>query len=247
MITERSIQIPQIGTVAEIRSSGRLGATSTLLFLNAGCNYLAKSREQDRLATSFHNSSKSRSDALAVLPSKPAERHFELFTNTSLAISSIKSNTRHTSHSLGLQTRVSDITSNSSTIMSERKSEDGAASIYNENKGGVAVPPMVDEDNREGAVPAAVGEGEHDFTTTPIVSEGEHDSNTTPIVSEGEHEPTTTPIAGDARGTDLASVRIYEPGTDHIEPVKSESETKYEGKGRSRSTLIQCNSCYSTC
>lgn len=79
------------------------------------------------------------------------------------------------------------------------------------------------------------------------MSEGKDSGDTTAPANEGEGNDVPSPMPDEDQDEDhITPVRSYEPGTDHIEPVTSEGEIKYEGKGKGRSTLIQCNSCNST-
>lgn len=108
--------------------------------------------------------------------------------------------------------------------MSQDKSGSNTAATVNggEGKGGVAVSPTVNEDKAGVAVP-------------PLVIEGEDKAVTPPIVDNGQERD------------DISAVLSYEPGNDYLEPVISDGEVKYEGKGKGRSILTHCNIFYSTC
>ena len=58
-------------------------------------------------------------------------------------------------------------------------------------------------------------------------------------MSEGQESPEdqaiTSPEADEDHGTDeLSPVRSFDSGFDYLEPVISEGEPKYEGKGKGR-------------
>ena len=81
---------------------------------------------------------------------------------------------------------------------------------------------------------ATVNEGEVAVSST--VNKGEEKTGTTPMVDEGQEMDLLSPVMS------------YEPGMDdRLEPFTSEGETKYEGKGKNRCILRQCNICDSTC
>ena len=108
--------------------------------------------------------------------------------------------------------------------MSEGKSGSDVAATASggEDKRGVVVLPTVNEDKAGVAAPPMVIEGEDKAVTPPIVDKG-------------------------LETDDISSVLSYEPGNDYLEPVISDEEVKYEGKGKGRSILAYCDIIDSTC
>lgn len=83
---------------------------------------------------------------------------------------------------------------------------------------------------------ATVNEGEGKVAVSSTVNEGEEKTGATPMVDEGHEMDNLSPVIS------------YEPGIDdRLEPFTSEGETKYEGKGKDRCILRQCNIYDSTC
>ena len=81
--------------------------------------------------------------------------------------------------------------------------------------------------------------GEDKGAMPPMANEDESGAPVSLKANEGEGKIVTAPTVDDGLGIDHVSRAMsYERGTDHIEPVINEGEVKYEGKGKSRSTLM---------
>ena len=101
------------------------------------------------------------------------------------------------------------------------------------------------QEGRDVAATVNGGESQDGAPTSPATTnEDKGQLAVPPTMTEGEDQAVTTPEVDEDQGLNPVSpVRSYEPGTDHLEQVISEGETKYEGKGKGRSILIQRNIC----
>ena len=92
------------------------------------------------------------------------------------------------------------------------------------------------------------GEGESVVAVSPTANEDKAGIAVPPMVIEGEDKAVTPAINDKGQETDdISPVLSYEPGNDYLEPVVSDGEVKYEGKGKGRSILTHCNIFNSTC
>lgn len=93
-----------------------------------------------------------------------------------------------------------------------------------------------------------MSQGEGGSNTYATVNEDKAGVAVAPRVIEGEDKAVTPPIVDNGQERDdISPVLSYEPGNDYLEPVISDGEVKYEGKGKGRSILTHCNIFYSTC